>query len=225
MPFGWRDHRRKRVVVVDVFEDARNLREKVPFPVGGEGHTIARMMRGLLLVVAAGFFACDKSGPLADLDGSWTVAPSSVPSSAAASTALAPVDAGRHMPPRPVPTTSPTVRITMPMDVQLQAIQYMAAMQAPQPDDAPADPAYAHSIASALSAVGKTDVISSGRSIDILLARGCDATLPKQSIARHTGASLTTLLTHGVLVIRCSDHELQCLQSTRDADDVLCTHK
>jgi hypothetical protein len=198
-----------------------------PFPWVERGPRIARMVRGVLVVVAAGLFACDKSGPLADLDGSWTVAPSLVPSSAGAgaSTASVPVDAGRHMPPRPVPTTSPTVRITMPMDVQLQAIQYMAAMQAPQPDDAPADPAYAHSIASALSAVGKTDVISSGRSIDILLARGCDATLPKQSIARHTGASLTTLLSHGVLVIRCSDHELQCLQSTRDADDVLCTHK
>jgi hypothetical protein len=129
------------------------------------------------------------------------------------------------MPPRPVPTSSPTVRITMPMDVQLQAIQYMAAMQAPQPDDAPADPAYAQTIAAGLASVGKTDVISSGRRIDIQLSKGCDATLPKQSIARHTGASLETLLAHGILVIRCADHELQCLQSTRDADDVLCTHK
>jgi predicted DNA repair protein MutK len=129
------------------------------------------------------------------------------------------------MPPRPVPTSNPTVRITMPLDVQLQAIQYMAAMQAPQPSDAAADPTYAKEIASALSAVGKTDVISSGRLIDIALSKGCDATLPKEVIARHTGASLTTLLAHGVLVVRCKDHELQCLQSTRDADDVLCTHK
>jgi hypothetical protein len=113
----------------------------------------------------------------------------------------------------------------MPIDVQLQAIQYMQAMQAPQPSDAPADPAFSKQIADSLRAVGKTDVISSGRRIDILLEKGCDATLPKEAIAHHTGASLTTLLTHGVLVVRCADHQLQCLQSTRDADDVLCTHK
>ena len=129
------------------------------------------------------------------------------------------------MPPRPVPTSSPTVRVTMPIDVQLQAIQYMAAMQAPQPDDAPADAAYAQTIATGLAAAGKAEVASGGRRIDITLAKGCDASLPKQSIARHTSASFEALLAHGVLVVRCADHELQCLQSTRDADDVLCTHK
>jgi|HubBroStandDraft_5_1064220.scaffolds.fasta_scaffold64060_2 hypothetical protein len=185
------------------------------------------MMRGLLLVpFAAGALACDQSGPLADIDAGWTITPSAASGAASAATSSASVpDAGRHMPPRPVPTSSPTVRITMPMDVQLQAIQYMAAMQAPQPDDAPADPAYAQTIASGLNAVGKTDVISSGRLIDVHVAKGCDATLPRESVARHTGASLTSLLAHGVLVLRCTDHELQCLQSTRDADDVLCVHK
>jgi hypothetical protein len=189
------------------------------------------MMRAATLIAlgaqAMGMMACDKSGPLADLDAGWTIAPSAQPGttgSAPSSASVVP-DAGRHMPPRPVPTSSPTVRITMPMDVQLQAIQYMAAMQAPQPDDAPADPAYAQTIASSLSAVGKPDVVSSGRLIDVHLSKGCDATLPRESVARHTGASLTTLLAHGVLVIRCTDHELQCLQSTRDADDVLCVHK
>jgi hypothetical protein len=189
------------------------------------------MMRAALLVslvaLAPGAIGCDKSGPLADIDGGWTFSPSAEPSGAAApaSSATAKRDAGRQMPPRPVPTSSPTVRITMPMEVQLQAIQYMAAMQAPQPDDAPADPAYAQTIATSLASVGKTDVVSSGRLIDVHLAKGCDATLPRESVARHTGASLTTLLAHGVLVIRCTDHELQCLQSTRDADDVLCVHK
>ena len=186
------------------------------------------MMRGLLLVtLAAGSLACDQSGPLADIDAGWTISPSAQPAASAspASSSASAADAGRHMPPRPVPTSSPTVRISMPMDVQLQAIQYMVAMQAPQPDDAPADPAYAQTIASGLASVGKTEVISSGRLIDIHLSKGCDATLPKESIARHTGASLTTLLAHGILVIRCADHDLQCLQSTRDADDVLCTHK
>ncbi|HTB74636.1 MAG TPA: hypothetical protein VK762_15410 [Polyangiaceae bacterium] len=178
-----------------------------------------------LVALTAFSFACDRSGPLADLDAGWTIAPSASAAGPAPSGASAAPDAGRHMPPRPVPTSSPTVRITMPMDVQLQAIQYMAAMQAPQPDDAPADPAYAQTIASSLSAVGKPDVVSSGRLIDVHLSKGCDATLPRESVARHTGASLTTLLAHGVLVIRCTDHELQCLQSTRDADDVICVHK
>jgi hypothetical protein len=130
------------------------------------------------------------------------------------------------MPPRPVPTSSPTVLITMPEDTQLQAIQYMQAMQAPQPDDPPADPVYSKQIADQLHGVGKPDVISSGRRIDIQLEKGCVASLPRESIARHTSAaSLTTLLAHGVLVVRCADHKIQCLQSTRDTDDVLCTRK
>ena len=190
------------------------------------------MRTSLLVVLLAGcaVAACDKTGPLADLDASaWTITPSASPSGSSApreaASASPAADAGRRMPPRPVPTSSPTVRITMPVDVQLQAIQYMAAMQAPQPDDASADPAYAQSIATSLAAEGKTEVVSSGRRIDIAMAKGCDATLPKQAIARHTPASLPTLLAHGVLVIRCADRELQCLQSTRDADDVLCTHK
>ncbi len=178
------------------------------------------------LAVTASFAACDKSGPLADVDASspWPHAAPG-PSAAAPSPAPAPVPTARPMPPRPVPTSSPTVRITMPMEVQLQAIQYMAAMQAPQPNDAPADPAYAKQIADSLAAVGRPDVISSGRLIDVAMTKGCDATLPRQAIVRNTAASLTTLLAHGVLVVRCRDHELQCMQSTRDADDVLCVHK
>jgi hypothetical protein len=194
----------------------------------------SRLQWGRLLWAVPLLAACDKSGPLADLDASspWPVpaapspAPSASPASAApASAAAAPSATARTVPPRPVPTTSPTVRITMPVDVQLQAIQYMAAMQAPQPNDASADPAYATQIADLLKALGKPDVVSSGRRIDIQMAKGCDATLPRQAIARYTGSSLPVLLAHGVLVVRCADRELQCLQSTRDADDVLCTHK
>jgi hypothetical protein len=182
--------------------------------------------------VAVLALACDKSGPLASLDASstWAIVPSATATASGDTVAATPPattrDAGRVMPPRPVPTSSPTVLITMSQDVQLQAIQYMAAMQAPQPSDAPADPAYAKQIADQLRGVGKTDVISSGRRIDVTLEKGCDATLPREVIARHTAAaSLTTLLAHGVLVVRCADRALQCLQSTRDADDVLCTHK
>jgi hypothetical protein len=178
--------------------------------------------------------ACDNAGRLTDMDAATASPLASTPvlshanpasPSAPVSATVALVDTRRSMPPRPVPIASPTVRITMPMDVQLQAIQYMAAMQAPQPGDAPADPAYAQQIADALRAIGKTDVVSSGRRIDIAMARGCDPTLPREALARRTSASLTTLLAHGVLVVRCADRGLQCLQSTRDADDVLCTHK
>ena len=172
--------------------------------------------------------ACNNSGPLADLKASSGLSPSAQapepkppsPAYDAASTTPA-----RVMPPRPVPISSPTVRVTMPIETQLQAIQYMAAMQAPQPSDSPVDPAYAKQVAARLAAVGQPDVISSGRLIDIAMAKGCDATVPREALARHTGASVNSLLAHGVLVVRCRDHELECLQSTRDADDVLCVHK
>jgi hypothetical protein len=183
----------------------------------------------LAALLAASQAGCDKSGPLADLDTKMAAASASA-SAAAMAASSAPTDAAtpvatRAMPPRPVPTSSPTVLITMPLEVQLQAIQYMAAMQAPQPGDAPADPDYANQIAGSLKSAGKTDVISSGRLIEVKLDKGCDATWPRQALARSTGAPLGTLLAHGVLVVKCLDRQVQCLQSTRDQDDVLCTHK
>ncbi len=186
------------------------------------------MIRGFLLVALAPLLGCDKgttasiSNPSEDAAASEPRGPAAPPAS---ESAASPVAATRTMPPRPVPTSSPTVKITMPQEVQLLAIQYMAAMQAPQPSDAPADPAYAKLIADQLRSVGKTDVISSGRRIDILLEKGCDAKLPRESVARRTDASLPLLLAHGVLVIRCADHALQCLQSTREVSNVLCTRK
>jgi hypothetical protein len=183
------------------------------------------MSRGSSLLALAFAVACDKTGPLADLNTSTSASVGTAPASTPPMADASPTGPVRVMPPRPVPTTSPTVLITMPEQVQLLAIQYMAAMQAPQPSDAPADAAFAKQIADHLRAIGRTDVVSSGRRIDVLMEKGCDATLPRESIARHTGASLTTLLAHGVLVVRCADRALQCLQSTRDANDVLCTHK
>ncbi len=188
---------------------------------------LVRPKRLLTQLVTAGVIAlaaCDKSGPLADLNASPG---SSVSAEAPPSPAplASPAPPARVMPPRPEPTSSPTVRVTMPIETQLQAIQYMAAMQAPQPNDSPVDPEYAKGVAARLAAVGQPDVISSGRLIDLAMAKGCEATVPRESLARHTGASLNSLLAHGVLVVRCRDHELECLQSTRDADDVLCVHK
>lgn len=206
------------------------LRRASPFAVVLPLDSLARArpaFHGLVfaLVFARFVSACDKSEPLADVNASPGATATSRPVEAPAPTVTAAPSPARVMPARPVPTTSPTVFVTMPEQVQLQAIQYMQAMQAPQPGDAPADPAYGAQIAAQLRAVGRTDVISSGRRIDILMEKGCDATLPRESVARHTGASLTALLAHGVLVVRCADHNLQCLQSTRDSNDVLCTHK
>lgn len=219
-------------LLVELDQDLLHMREYI-LERGIPWYDAPDPMRGTVRLLALLTLAsCDKSGPLATLDAGspWPLAsasgaavPSPTPEPAASASAAQ--TTGRAMPPRPVPKTSPTVRVTMPIDTQLQAIQYMAAMQAPQPNDPPADPAYAKQLADGLRAVGKPDVVSSGRRIDILMAKGCDATLPKEAIARHASASLTALLSHGVLVIRCADHELQCLQSTRDSDDVLCTHK
>lgn len=184
------------------------------------------MTRGLLLAsLPLLVAACDKSGPLANLDASatWAVNPQAVEASAAPLDAGV-LEAGRVMPPRPVPTTNPTVTITMPMETQLQAIQYMSAMKAPQPGDAPADPDYAKQMADRLRGLGRPDVISSGREVEVKVSK-CDATLPKLAVARQTGATLGVLLAHGMLVVACIDHNVECLQSTRDADDVLCVHR
>ncbi len=175
--------------------------------------------------------ACDKSGPLAEIDAGPAMAATTTASATAASapsTASSQAstrDAGRVMPPRPVPTSSPTVTIGMPEQAQLQAISYMQAMQAPQPGDAPADPTYAKGIADSLRSTGKVDVISSGRRIQITLTKGCDATLPKNAAGRSSAGSLSVLLANGVLVMGCVDRSVECWQSTRDADDVLCVHK
>ena len=149
-----------------------------------------------LVLVGTAAAGCDKSGPLADLDaqGTWVTAPSASASATAPAAPTAPVEAGRVMPPRPVPTTSPTVRITMPMDVQLQAIQYMAAMQAPQPSDPPADPAYAKDLAEKLRPVGKVDVISSGRLIDVRVGKCVVNDLPNFPILDQPCASQHTEL-------------------------------
>ncbi len=188
-------------------------------------------------LLAASLFAllaCDKIGPLADLDAapapasttSITASAVGAPSAATAQAAQAAThDLGRAMPPLPVPTSSPTVTIGMPQEVQLQAISYMQAMQAPRPNDASADPAYAKQIADSLRSLGKIDVLSSGRRLEVKLVRGCDATFPKSATGRSSAGSLSVLLANGVLVMGCVDRSVECWQSTRDQDDVLCVHK
>jgi len=192
------------------------------------------MRRAYLFTIWLALAACDKNE---------AQKPDAAPEAAApVADASAPLDASKpvydaSMPPRPVPTSNPTVTQGMPQSVQLQAIQYMEAMGAPRPDDANADPDYATGLAAQLKPIllsfdkgdgadkakmNRVEVIASGRKIDLRMARGCEAQVPNRALAR-AGAPLSTLLLHGVLVVRCLDDHAQCLQSTRDENDVLCT--
>jgi hypothetical protein len=141
------------------------------------------------------------------------------------------------MPPRPIPKPAMTVGSGMPAETQMKAIAYMAAMGQPGPGDANADPDYAAALALSLKPItlsmdkgpaeeklrlDRVEVVASGRRLDLLMADGCDARTSQQAAAR-VGATFVTLQAHGVLVLRCNDSHVQCLQSTRDPGDVLCT--
>jgi hypothetical protein len=160
--------------------------------------------------------------------------------SAPAAASAGPADASTWdgaMPPRPIPKPAMTVGSGMPAETQMKAIAYMAAMGQPGPGDANADPDYAAALAVQLKPIimsmdkgpaeeklrlDRVEVVASGRRIDLLMADGCDARAPQQAAAR-AGATFVTLQSHGVLVVRCNDSHVQCLQSTRDPSDVLCT--
>ena len=180
-----------------------------------------------------GNVAADAGGPVIDASPAPSISADAKPS---APSGNGPVDGG--MPPRPVPKTSPTVGSGMPMETQMQAIAYMAAMGQPRFDDAQPDPTYAETLATQLRPIalsldhgaadekGKLNrvvVASGGRKIDILLANGCDAETPRRAVVTRANTPLSTLFGHGVLVVRCNDARVQCLQSTRDPTDVLCT--
>jgi len=140
------------------------------------------------------------------------------------------------MPERPVPRFQTMVGSGMSIEVQQKAIAYMVAMRAPHPDDVAADPTYANDLAAKLRPItlsmdngadkarmNRVDVVANGRQIDLLLASGCDEHAPQRAVVNRAAAPLATLVSHGVLVVRCNDAKVQCLQSTRDPDDVLCT--
>jgi hypothetical protein len=55
------------------------------------------------------------------------------------------------------------------------------------------------------------------------MSQGCDPETPTRAVENGAGIQLTTLVQNGVLVIKCNDTKVQCLQSTRDPEDVLCT--
>jgi hypothetical protein len=197
----------------------------------------------------ASLVACDKEASKMDqlLEASTHNEPpeAATPASPEASTApgqsaTSPSDASTWdgaMPPRPIPKPAMTVGSGMPAETQMKAIAYMSAMGQPGPGDANADPDYAAALALSLKPItlsmdkgpaeeklrlDRVEVVASGRRLDLLMADGCDARTPQQAAAR-VGATFVTLQAHGVLVIRCNDSHVQCLQSTRDPSDVLCT--
>lgn len=147
-------------------------------------------------------------------------------------------DAGTKvaMPERPVPKDVAVVRMDMPEEVQMKAITYMSAMRAPHADDPAADSVYAEELRKKLdglskaldrggdkATMNKSAVMGGGRQIDLLMSEGCQPETPKKLLVQRAGVQLNAAYSRGVLVIRCNDKTLQCLQSTRDPDDVLCT--
>jgi hypothetical protein len=159
-------------------------------------------------------------------------------------TAAAPREAGASpspptsvaMPERPVPKPQTMVTQNAPEEVQIKAIAYMVAMRAPHQDDANADETYATDLVNKLKPIvlamdkgpdkprwNRVEMVAKGRQIDMYMSDGCDAKAPFNAVAQRLNVPLTTLLNHGILVLRCNDTKHQCLQSVRDADDVLCT--
>jgi hypothetical protein len=203
-----------------------------------------------VVLIAAALSACEREpSKLEQLIEASTLSSSSAASapkpdagapSNAAGDAGAPSDASTWdgaMPPRPIPKPALTVGSGMDPEIQMKAIAYMAAMEQPRFDDANADPDYAGKLAEQLKPIllsfdkgtpeekmrlNRVLVVGSGRRIDLLMADGCDARAP-QLTAQRAGASFMTLMSHGVLVLRCNDARVQCLQSTRDPTDILCT--
>jgi len=171
----------------------------------------------------------DSAAPLA----SGPVAPAPAPAPAEAGAAPA---ASVVMPERPVPKPQTMVSAGSPQETQMKAIGYMVAMRAPRPDDPSADEAYATELVNKLKPVvlamdkgpdkakwNRVEMVAAGRQIDLLMSSGCDAKAPFNAVVQRLNIPLATLRSHGVLVIRCNDTKLQCLQSVRDPDDVLCT--
>jgi hypothetical protein len=182
--------------------------------------------------------ACDNkqdAGAAKPADSAVTPAAATAPPVTSADAAPA-KPAAIPMPERPVPRPQTMVGSGMSIEVQQKAIAYMVAMRAPHPDDVAADPAFAGDLATKLKPIAlsmdtgadkarlnRVDVVANGRQIDILMAGGCDEHAPQRAVVNRAGQPLATLVAHGVLVVRCNDARVQCLQSTRDPDDVLCT--
>ena len=202
--------------------------------------SLARAVPVILLACGA----CDKDERAKELAASVAGDAGPVMPTSPAPLDASPPDAGAAeadagsltMPERPIPRPQTTVGSGMPTDVQMKAIAYMVAMRSPRPGEANADPEYAAELAAKLKPIvlgmdkgadkarlNRVEVIANGRQIDLLMASGCDESTPRRAVVGGTGTPLAALVARGVLVIRCNDARYQCLQSTRDPDDVLCT--
>ncbi|MDB4933896.1 MAG: hypothetical protein JWP87_868 [Labilithrix sp.] len=202
-----------------------------------------RWLGCILPVILLASAACDNKQDGTAAPASATAAPTAAPATAATTAAAG--DAGDDaaakasaipMPERPVPKGQNMVGSGMSIEVQQKAISYMAAMRAPHLDDPAADTAFANDVATKLKPIllsmdtgadkarfNRVDVVAAGRQLDLLMATGCDEKTPQRAMVSRAGIQLATLLAHGMLVVRCNDARVQCLQSTRDPDDVLCT--
>jgi hypothetical protein len=188
----------------------------------------------MLLVLVA----CDKEDPKKTLidsvvgDAAQPTASALPPRAAGAAAPRASV----AMPERPIPKGQTMVTQNAPDEVQMKAITYMASMKAPRPDDAPIDEGYAADLVTRLKPVvlamdkgsdkarwNRVDLQAKGRQIDMYMSEGCDAKAPFNAVVQRLNVPLATLLSHGILVLRCNDVRQQCLQSVRDPEDVLCT--
>jgi hypothetical protein len=199
-----------------------------------------RRIRVALALMMLSCFACDKDDKAKELE--QKVAGSATTTVTTSSAPRTPVDAAAaptasvRMPERPIPKDQTMVGMGAPEEVQMKAITYMAAMRSPRPGDPNADPTYAADLQTKLKPIllgldkgpdkakwNRVDVVANGREINLLMSQGCDPETPKRAVVNGAGVQLATLVQHGVLVIKCNDTKVQCLQSTRDPDDVLCT--
>ena len=206
-----------------------------PMPRGLPAHAL--VIGSALLLLAA----CDTKEPKGSSASGAPASPvpppvatpsSSAVAAASASAAASAAPTAHAMPERPVPKESPTVRANMSPEIQMKAIAYMAAMRAPGPDDPPADAAYAEEVRKKLETVirgadhgGATthaEIVGGGRQIDLLMHGGCDDKAPAR-YASQGGYTLAILRARGIFVVRCNGSNVQCLQSTRDPSDILCT--
>lgn len=185
-------------------------------------------------LTALALAACDDPKPTA-VDAGKTTAPSATITAAAKDAAPA-APASFTMPERPIPKPETMVSLTAPEEVQMKAIGYMVAMKAPHAGDANADEPYATELANKLRPINlamdsggdkakwnRTEMVAGGRQIDLMMSSGCDAKTPFNAVVQRANVPLATLASHGVFVVRCNDQKKQCLQSTRDPEDVLCT--
>lgn len=197
------------------------------------------MMSRLAVLLGLVVLGCDKpTEPTTTAPAASSAEPA--PSAPAASAPIE--DAGASdasvkvtMPERPVPKDVAVVRMDMSEEIQMKASAYMAAMRAPHVGDPSPDTAFVEELRGKLAplsraadkgankaTMNKTEISAGGRVIDLLMADGCQPDTPAKLAAR-AATPLSTLYAHGILVLRCNDKSLQCLQSTRDTSDVLCT--